>query len=424
MYFSKHHYMYQLFCDYPIGIGTAEKRKRGRPRKYPIGSTTPAPKTPKRPRRPRQPKLAKLQSETDDEPVIEKRVLRARKPKPVSNPEQIVHKIQKELVARPKRTRRRNTIKMTIDAIFNTQSQKLRAIQARRISQILGIPLNSQKIATILKRHSYNKTINISTTINSDLNGSSMLQTFKNRSNGQINSNSTINEMDSHQHSTSSTILARKTYIKPNITISSFSSSFSSAIRRLSFSARRMSRRISISATKRSNKRASSPRKPQTQQQRYTKIDIYDTSKKRGRKKGTKDSAPRKKPGRKKQAELKNNTSELNIMEKPIIDIGNKVNENIDIVDLTNNQSDEFAQFELNTTDEMQNQFANIHTELSSTHHIQSNQSISNIFDTEETEFTNEFTTDPDSTVDADTDDNTYTRKSKRCRRRPKILDL
>lgn len=411
--------------------GVVVKRKRGRPRKHPLPEprTTPiVPKPPKAPRQPRKPRQTKPPKEPGEEIVFEKRVLRARKPKQQPAPEPVeISQEEIPVPVKPKRSRRRNTIKMTIDAIFNTQSTKLRAVQARRISQILGIPFDSQKIATILKRRNYNKSINVNRSNNSDsnLNESSMLQTFINRSNGQMaNSTAITNETSSQQQSTPSTILARKTYIKPNITLSSFSS-LSSALRRISFSARRMSfhtRRISFSATKRP-KRTTSPRKSHTVQ-RYSAIDIFDTSKKRGRKKGTKDSAPRKKSDRKSKID-QNKTVESTVNQ--IIEIGDKVNnETIELVDLTNDVSP----MEFDTTNEMKNQFANIHTALSSTQHTHNvSESMlpiikrrSFLSEDTETDITNEFTTDPESTVE-DTDDS-HTRKSKRCRKRPKILDL
>lgn len=409
-------------------IGSAEmvvKRKRGRPRKYPLpDGATPVPKPPNSPRKPRQPKPPKEPS--DEVIVFEKRVLRERKPKPVPVPVPVQPVAKKEKrprtasPAKPKRPRRRNTIKMTIDAIFNTQSPKLRAVQARRISQILGIPFNSPALATILKRRSYNKPINISKSMNSDsnVNDSSMLQSFKNRTNGQMNSTSEPTD----QQNTQSTILARKTYIKPNITISSFSS-FTSALRRLSFS----SRRISFSSSMRYN-RTNNSRKSHSQ--RYSKIDIFDTSKKRGRKKGTKDSVPRKRSNKKPKTESTTNiaadtkSNAIATQKLSIIEVGDKVNETIELVDLTN----EVTPFELDTSAEMKNQFENIHTALSSTQHIQNDsESLATkrrdyLSEDTETDFTNEFTTDPESTVE-DTDDS-HTRKSKRSRKRPKILDL
>ncbi|XP_055295910.1 uncharacterized protein LOC129565268 [Sitodiplosis mosellana] len=432
-----------LACVNASEIGSTEvvvKRKRGRPRKYPLpepGTTPIVPKPPKAPRQPRKPRQPKPPKDPNEEEVVfEKRVLRERKPKQKPpEPEPVEKSREKVPAAKPKRSRRRNTIKMTIDAIFNTQTPALRAMQARRISQIFGIPMiDSQKIATILKRRNYNKSINNSRSINSDsnLNDSSMLQTFMNRSNGQMVDST--NEMSSQQ-STPSTILARKTYIKPNITLSSFTS-LSSALRRISFSARRMSfhtRRISFSATKRpkTTNRTTSPRKTHTVQ-RYSAIDIFDTSKKRGRKKGTKDSAPRKKSVRKSKKEQHISIASTTNPYVSIVDIGNKVNSEgtIELVDLTN----EIHPMELDTTNEMQTQFANIHTALSSTQHTihnASNEPNATLPITErrsfrsedtETDFTNELTTDPESTVE-DTDDS-HTRKSKRCRKRPKILDL
>lgn len=411
-------------------IGSAElvvKRKRGRPRKYPLpdAGATPVPKPPKSPRKPRTPRQPKPPKEPSDEvPVFEKRVLRERKPKPTPPPPPpppVKKKPRTVSPAKPKRSRRRNTIKMTIDAIFNTQSPQMRAtmaVQARRISQILGIPFDSPRLATILKRRNYNKIINVSNSINSDgsLNDTSMLQTFKNRTNGQLNSTSE----STGQQNTTSTILARKTYIKPNITISSLSS-FQSALRR-------MSRRMSFSSTIRRNVRSNNTQKSHSQ--RYEKIDIFDTSKKRGRKKGTKDSVPRKRPTKKRAAESAQNitaeTSDSVTMPKmPIVNVGDRVNETVELVDLTN----EMTPFELDTSNEMRNQFETIHTALSSTQHIH-NESDSlatkrrNYLTSEDTEtdFTNEFTTDPESTVE-DTDDS-HTRKSNRSRKRPKILDL
>lgn len=408
------------------------KRKRGRPRKYPLpepGTTPIVPKPPKAPPKPRKPRQPKPPPNPDEEVVFEKRVLRERKPKQKPpEPEPVKVTREKAPAEKPKRSRRRNTIKMTIDAIFNTQSPQLRAIQARRISQILGIP--EIKIATILKRRNYNKSINASRNINSDssnMNESSMLQTFMNRSNGQMaNSTATTNEMSSQQN-TPSTILARKTYIKPNI-LSSFSS-FSSALRRISFSSRRMSfhtRRISFSASKRPIRpnRTTSPRKSHSVQ-KYTAIDIFDTSKKRGRKKGQKDTVPRKRGRKPKNQQNITATESTN----PIIEVGDKVNnQTIELVDLTN----DLSPMELDTTNEMHDQFANIHTALSSTQHIHNvsepNSSLPQIkrrsflSEDTETDITNEFTTDPESTVE-DTDDS-HTRKSKRCRKRPKILDL
>lgn len=442
--------------------GSAEvavKRKRGRPRKYPLpepGTITPVvpkpPRAPRQPRKPRTPKPPKDPNESGEVEVFERMKLRERKPKVVPPPPPPPQPKKKSISRRTKspkkqpkapvvkekmtvkdkerekdRKRRRNTIKMTIDAILNTQSTNFSAIQARRISQILGFPISAPQIATILKRRNYDKSESVS-----------MLQTFRNRSNGQMNSTEPIATTQSTT-STPSTILARKTYIKPNITFSTLSS-FSSALRRISRlnSARRTSfstRRISFSSsvprhpvlvnTKRGRGRPSkqnSPQKSIQSQQRYEKIDVFDTStkSKRGRKKGSKDTKPRKRSTPKR----KNESSKI-IVEttNPIVEVGDKANETIELVDLTK----EIAPFELDATEEMDMQFGNIDTVLSSTQHIH-NDSESymkrrpNFLSDDETDVTNEFTTDPESTVE-DTDDS-RTRKSKRSRKRPKILDL
>lgn len=110
------------------------------------------------------------------------------------------------------------------------------------------------------------------------------------------------------------------------------------------------------------------------------------------------------------------------------MEIFETIGDTIELVDLT----EEIAPFELDATNEMQMQFQNIEPALSSTQHIHPHDSFmgagSNKFpdysrlDDIETDATNEFTTDPDSAVE-DADDS-RTRKSKRSRKRPKILDL
>lgn len=394
------------------------KRKRGRPRKYPLpepGTTPIVPKPPRAPRAPRQPRKPKSpKPHTGPVEVFERMKLRERKPKPaVPEPVQQSKSLSEIVKPKSKGRKRRNTIKMTIDAIFNARTTKLRAVQARRISNMLGISLTSPQLATILKRINYDKSINASNNINSDssMNDSSMLQTFSNRSNGQMNSSEPIS-----QH-TSSTILARKTYIKPNITFSSFTS----AIRRFSFSSRRISFNSSARPVNRSKMPRKSAKQSSSKTQRYAAIDIFDvSSRKRGRKNGTKDSTPRKKPAPKNQLQ---NSSTVEIANS-IIKINDITNPTVELVDLTK----EMAPFELDTSNEMNIRFASIHTALSST---QQNHNDSEMIaqkrrnllsDDTETDFTNEFTTDPESTVE-DTDDS-HTRKSKRSRKRPKILDL
>lgn len=446
--------------------GSAEvvvKRKRGRPRKYPLpepGTTPIVPKPPRAPRQPRKPKSPKV---TPEVPVFEKRVLRERKPKPVPEPPKVRPRSETKRKPRsepkpmprsePKRMprsetksnrRRRNTIKMTIDAIFKQDAPELRAVHARRISNMLGIPLDSPKLAKILKRIDYNKSFNMSGNLNSDssANEISMLQTFKNRTNGQMNSTEPATRQD-----TPSTILARKTYIKPNLTFSSFKS----ALRRISYGARR----LSFNSSMRQN-RAKSIRKTQTQ--RYSRIDIFDTSSgKRGRKKGSKDTKPRKRRGQntsrktepnitaeeknlpinnysKKNNSIKNNSMNIysmknisinNPIKNPIVEVSNQVNETIELVDLTK----ELAPFELEVSNEMEIPFTDRDIALSSTQNFYDDPDAviikEQIFsaDDTETDITNEFTTDQESTVEEDIDDS-HTRKSKRRRKRPKILDL
>lgn len=458
--------------------GQVVKRKRGRPRKYPLPEpgTTPVkpPKPPRQPRQPRKPKPPKDPNESGEVEVFERMKLRERKPKVVPPPpppalpkkkslsgrsrspkkamqekpqENQPEKVKGRGRGRPRKEekektkegkRRRNTIKMTIDAIFNTQSPRFSAFQARRISQILGIPFSSPQLATILKRRNYDKSINASQNMNNDgsINESeSMLQTFKGRSNGQLNSTEP-STTQSTSTSTPSTILARKTYIKPNLTFSSFSS-FSSALRRMSRRVSFGTRRISFSSavprhpvcvTNTRKSRSNKQPKSAQSQQRYTKIDVFDTStkSKRGRKKGSKDTVPRK------RKQIMATTIQLQQQlakippEKinPIVDLGPKIDETIELVDLTK----EIAPFELDISDEMGTQFDNIDTALSSTQHFHNDSEVvpkkRQFFrsDDTETDVTNEFTTDPESTFEDADDSNT--RKSKRSRKRPKILDL
>lgn len=419
------------------------KRKRGRPRKYPLPEPGTTPLTvPKPPRTPRQPKTPKEPKEMPEVVVFEKRVLRERKPKPTPpppppkpqskrKPRQPRQPRQPKQPRQPRtpRTeskqklsrRRRNTIKMTIDAIFNSDAPQLRAIHARRISNMLGIPLDSPKLAKILKRIDYNKSMNLNS--DSSATESSMLQTFKNRSNGQMNSS------EPARQETPSTILARKTYIKPNLTFSSFTS----ALRRISYGARR----LSFSSSMRQNRLSSVRKVQKAQTQRYTKIDIFDTSGgKRGRKKGSKDTKPRKRRGHNTSRQIKSditaeavnlstfNSPTIKTIKSPIVEVSDRVNETIELVDLTK----ELAPFELDVSNEMDSQYADIETAMSSTQQFlhESDFGMTNrrnfLSDDTETDFTNEFTTDPESTFE-DADDS-HTRKSKRRRKRPKILDL
>lgn len=446
---------------------TTVKRKRGRPRKYPLpepGITPVKVVKPRQPRQPRKPQTPKDPNESGEVEVFERMKLRERKPKVVPppppppselpkkktprgrsrSPKKAVKEMQIKKAAKATksaeknkerdRARRRNTIKMTIDAILNTQSPNFSAIQARRISQILGI--TTPQLATILKRRNYNKSINVNQSMNneSELSESgSMLQTFKNRSNGQMNSTEPITSQY-NSTSTPSTILARKTYIKPNITLSTLSSFSLSTLRRMS---RRISfgtRRISFSSSvprhpvRVTNTRKSRTTKQQTQQ-RYAAIDIFDTStkSKRGRKKGSKDTVPRKRSTPKQKAnQLKQIASKITPDKiNPVVDLGPKIDESIELVDLTK----EIAPFELDATCEMDEQFENIDTGLSSTQHFYNDSDVvpkkRNFFrsDDTETDVTNEFTTDPEESAVEDIDDS-RTRKSKRSRKRPKILDL
>lgn len=460
--------------------GQVVKRKRGRPRKYPLPEpgTTPVkpPKPPRQPRQPRKPKPPNDPNESGEVEVFERMKLRERKPKVVPpppppplpkkkslsgrsrSPKKAMQEIQQENApekvkgrgrGRPRkeekekakeRKRRRNTIKMTIDAIFNTQSPRFSqfsAVQARRISQILGIPFSSPQLATILKRRNYDKSVNASQNINNDSSldeSGSMLQTFKGRANGQMNSTEPLTT-ESNTTSTPSTILARKTYIKPNLTFSSFSS-FSSALRRMSRRVSFGTRRISFSSavprhpvcvTNTRKSRSNKQPKSAQSQQRYTKIDVFDTStkSKRGRKKGSKDTVPRKRSTPKHTNQLQLQLAKIPPEKiNPIVDLGPKIDDTIELVDLTK----EIAPFELDVTDEMGTQFENIDMALSSTQHFHNDSEVvpkkRQFFrsDDTETDVTNEFTTDPESTFE-DADDS-HTRKSKRSRKRPKILDL
>lgn len=453
-------------------IGSAEvpvKRKRGRPRKYPLlePGTTPVkpPKAPRQPRKPRTPKTIDPNDSSDVE-VFERMQLRPRRPKPqppppppapvtpkrrrgrprkTLTPEQI--KIQEQNARRERKERkaRRNTIKMTIDAILNTQSSNFTAIQARRISHILGFPISSPQLATILKRRNYNKSVNSS---NNESGTVSMLQTFQNRSNGQMNNTAPIAQTAGNNTTTTttpSTILARKTYIKPNLTLSSLSS----ALRRISYGSRRVSystRRISFSSSvpripnvrtvpaqrNRTNKQQST-----LAQQRYTKVDIFDTAtkSKRGRKKGTKDSVPRKKKSTKtttplpvhqhkfvtpnKTATNFSTTVKVSPEKNSTVEIDGKTLI-IELVDLTK----ELAPYELDASNEMNDQFDNIDAALSSTqqqsYHTDSSGASLTMKSCEQL---NEIEMSGlDSTLD-DVDDS-RTRKSNRSRKRPKILDL
>lgn len=534
-------------------LETTVKRKRGRPRKYPLPEPgeAPPPKPPRQPRKPRKPRSPE-RDEDGEIIVFERMVLRERKPKPPPPPpppvqtrrsrskkrgrkpknkeettstspskrkpaqprqtkaattraaraaasaaRAAVQKTTKQMAGdeKPRRGRpkRRNTIKMTIDAIFNAQSPQISAIQARRISHILGIPFSAPQLTTILKRRNYNKSVNAS--------NSSQV-----RVNGQMNStdpdaqatNATVNgdgsttvastSMPAPTSSTPSTILARKTYIKPDLSFSSLSNALRRMSRRISRRmSRRMSRRISFGTrrisfsssmprhpsvqmrpTNTRKNRKQSPQKSQSQQQRYEAIDIFDTSTKgkRGRKKGSKNSTPSKPrtPSKRKKEVASSHMMSINAWEQqqqqlqqqyhqqqqqqqlqqlqhqPLpqqlvqhhyhqhsnVEIFETIGDTIELVDLT----EEIAPFELDATNEMQMQFQNIEPALSSTQHIHPHDSFmgasSNKFpdysrlDDIETDAT--FTTDPDSAVE-DADDS-RTRKSKRSRKRPKILDL
>lgn len=463
-------------------LDTPVKRGRGRPRKYPLpeAGSAPPPKPPRQSRQPRKPKSP--ERDEDGEVIFERMVLRERKPKPPPPPpppvqtrrsrsktarkrgrprkdetspsknkqpaqprqtktattrgaRAAVQKTTKQMAAEEKarkgRQKRRNTIKMTIDAIFNAQSQQISAIQARRISHILGIPFSAPQLTTILKRRNYNKSVNVSNSSQIRLNGQ-MNTTDPDAQVNNANTNDTNNDttataaastsMPAPTSNTPSTILARKTYIKPNLSFSSLSNALRRMSRRISRRmSRRMSRRISftrrisfssmprhpsvqVRPTNTRKGRKQSPQKSQSQQQRYEAIDIFDTStkSKRGRKKGSKNSTPSKprSPSKRKKEVASSHMMSINAWElqqqqlqqqyqqqqqqqsqmqqqpqashqhvqhhyhqHSNVEIFETIGDTIELVDLT----EEIAPFELDATNEMHMQFQNIEPTLSST---------------------------------------------------------
>lgn len=397
------------------------KRKRGRPRKYPL----PTPST------------TDIQQPAVEQPKKEPKK-RGRKPKPkdplpsTSSIESLVE----PKVLRPRRIRAKRI--SILQDVLNIKSPKLRRLtMSRRFSKVLSLA-DTPKLATILRRLTYNKSINSSRSFtnkncNSTLSSSSVLYSSAYRMNGQkkasdslatnkettVQTNEPKETNDSSMFSTPSipptlprrrrptiferpTILERKNYLKSNQT----SSPMSSALKFSPHSAKH---------------NHSSPQRIRqiNRIQRYSRIDLITNHvRRRDRKKSVKNTNPRVLIRRIDLNTFRNlNVSEIS---KPMVE--NRTETNATDVNTNDVQNSTALVVDLTDDDEMQLSLfgpsVNSTQETSDFNSMHSNKRTS--YDTE-TDMTNEFTTDQESNVE-DGDDST--RKSKRSRKRPKILDL
>lgn len=395
----------------PIAVIPPVKGKRGRPRKYPLQQQTNVqPITV-------QPIAAQAPADVKEK----KRRGRRKKGEPI---EPIVVHQPSVTVDRPIIPRRRIS--------------RLRTIRKTRPNPRWSPPPPEK---TILRRQTYIKPLTSSTNTSqlstSNLSDNSMLRSSTLRSNGQLNnSNSVFKESPyknlpfvnlSYKESSfkepSSTILARKTYIQPNQTVPAFST-YSLTYKAASLIKRRYSVKYVESIQQKRQETIQQKRQEAMQQkqqekvpqkrapsiQKYSQIvlDTTPTSKRRGRKPGPKNA------GRK----SKNLSQPVIIPNTSIV----KANESIEL-----NNERIILPSEFDMSKEIQIPITDIYASPNKLH--AANESTSFLkkrrdFSSEgtETDMTNEFTTDPDSTVE-DADDGNR-RKSKRRRKRPKILDL
>lgn len=395
------------------------KRKRGRPRKYPLPTPSTTDIQPKKEQPKKEPKK------------------RGRKPKPKDPllPSTSSEPMVEPKVLRPRRIRTKRI--STIHDILNIKSPKLRRLTiSRRFSKVLSLA-DTPKLATILRRLTYNKSINSSRSYNnkncdSTLSGRSILYSSAYRMNGQkkatdspaTNKETTVqtNEPkkinDSSMFSTPSipsisttlptkpsrpTILERKNYLKCNQTSSPMSSA-------LMFSPHSAKNNHSSPQRIRHSNRG----------QRYSRIDVNTFLARR--RKSVRITNPRVLVRRLDMNAFRN----LNLSQIPRpmvastsgtnattgVNTNDVQNSTALIVDLTDDDEMQLSPFgpSMSSTQET--------SDFNSMHSNKRRHSPSN--DTE-TDMTNEFTTDQESNVE-DGDDST--RRSKRSRKRPKILDL
>lgn len=391
------------------------KRKRGRPRKYPLpldsdgNAILPTPKSQKE----KKPKIQN--TELQDQSMLSERMcLRPRRPR-------IVHR-KSIFIEKPKLVHRKSIYIERPKRVDILKRRRTRLMSIRLIKSF-NMPSTPQQ-ATILQRKNYNKTFNVNrsqvydNTFDNSKNNSS-IYSYKYRTNGQMNNSETLNNT---ADTSRSTILQRRSYLKPNLTqssMSSFSSSMynASPINNRSFIIQRIQRysRMVVNTT----------------------VTNQPTGKRRGRKKGSKnkvrksylDSADEQKD---KSNDIQiesntklesNNTTEK--VQKPPAD--NELKQQIESIEAVNNERKPIQSHELNSSMEIRIHLTDIQSTLSATQNLVNESDIfankHRNFSSEDTEtdMTNELTTDPESAVE-DTDDST--RKSKRCRKRPKILDL
>lgn len=395
------------------------KRKRGRPRKYPL----PIPPT------------TDIQQPVVEQPKKEPKK-RGRKPKPKDQLPAFSESLVEPKVLRPRRIRAKRI--SIFQDVLNIKSPKLRRLTiSRRFSKVLSMA-DTPKLATILRRLTYYKSINSSRSFtnkncDSTLSSSSILYSSAYRLNGQkkasdspatnkettVQTNESKGTNDSSVFSTPSnpttlttkplrpTILERKNYLKSNQT----SSPISSALKFSPHSAKH---------------NHSSPQRIRhiNRIQRYSRIDLITNHvRRRDRKKSVKNTNPRVLIRR---IDL-NAFKSLNVSGIPRPMLENRTETNATATDVNTNDVQNSTALVVDLTDDDEMQLSLFGPSMNSTQDTSEFNSMhsnkrrhSPSFDTE-TDMTNEFTTDQESNVE-DGDDST--RKSKRSRKRPKILDL
>lgn len=397
------------------------KRKRGRPRKYPL-----------------------LIQTTDDiqQPAVEqlkqepKKRGRKAKPKDSLPTQSSSEQLVEPKVLRPRRLRAKRL--SIFQDVLKMNSPKLRRLTlSRRFSKVFSLA-DTPKLATILRRLTYNKSINssrsfINKNCDSTLSGSTTLYSSAYRLNGQkkasdspaTNNETTVQTNESKEINGSSmfsapskrlkrflsirpsrpTILERKNYLKSNQT----SSPMTSALKFSPHSAKH---------------NHSSPQRIRNinRIQRYSRIDLVTSHiRRRNRKKSVKNTNPRVLIRR---IDL-NSFRNLNVSGIPKPMVENRIETNSTDVNTNDVQNSTPLVVDLTDDDEMQLSLfgpsMNSIQETSDFNSMHSNKRRHSPSNDTETNMTNEFTTDQESNVE-DGDDST--RKSKRSRKRPKILDL
>lgn len=397
------------------------KRKRGRPRKYPL--LTPA--------------TTDVQQPAVEVPKKEPKK-RGRKPKPkdpLPLPPSTSESVVEPKVLRPRRIKAKRI--SIFQDVLKIKSPTLRRLTiSRRFSKVFSLA-DTPKLATILRRLTYNKSINSSRSFtnknyDSTLSSSSTLYSSAYRLNGQkkandspatnkettVQTNEPKETNDSSMFSTPSnpitlptkpsrpTILERKNYLKSNQTSSPMASALKFSPHSAKYNHNSPQRIRHINRI-----------------QRYSRIDLVTNHiRRRERKKSVKNTNPRVLV---KRIDL-NSFRNLNVSEIPRPLVENKT-ETTNATDVNTNDVQNSTALVVDLTDDDEMQLSLFGPSMNSTQEtsyfnsMHSNKRRHSRSNDTETDMTNEFTTDQESNVE-DGDDST--RKSKRSRKRPKILDL